>query len=191
VPARVARQSLFSVPIFLFIGRLTAPSRGFDSVPKSLLAVRWPVEHGFGFDPSFRLRGRRAEIPAVRLYDPDRHAPSCRIERAISSSAPSSGPMRSCSSKIPGNRETTPGDGDPEVVFCDPDGRRSGSRRVMLPQVEGAFSAGIDVEPVSGFEPLTVRLQEGLLPLEPSGTASRASPSFLPAYWLVRLTNLF
>jgi hypothetical protein len=83
VPARVARRSLFSVPIFLFTGRLTAPSRGFDSVPKSLLAVRWLVEHGF--DPSLPgCEVDRAEIPAVMLHDPDRHAPSCRIERAIS-----------------------------------------------------------------------------------------------------------
>ena len=42
-----------------------------------------------------------------------------------------------------------------------------------------------DWEPVSGFEPLTVRLQEGLAPSEPSATANCASP-ILPALWLVR-----
>jgi hypothetical protein len=40
-----------------------------------------------------------------------------------------------------------------------------------------------DLEPVSGFEPLTVRLQEALLPLEPSGTVNRASPSYLHIGW--------
>jgi hypothetical protein len=45
-------------------------------------------------------------------------------------------------------------------------------------------------EPVSGFEPLTVRLQEALLPFESSGTANCASPSCLHYGWS-ELTNLF
>jgi hypothetical protein len=47
-----------------------------------------------------------------------------------------------------------------------------------------------DLEPVSGFEPLTVRLQEALLPLAPSWTANRASPSCLHIGWS-GLTNPF
>ena len=46
------------------------------------------------------------------------------------------------------------------------------------------------LEPVSGFEPLTIRLQEALPPLEPSQTANRASPSYLHNGWS-RLTNPF
>ena len=44
---------------------------------------------------------------------------------------------------------------------------------------------GSGMEPVSGFEPLTVRLQEARLPFEPSGIANCASP-VLPALWLLR-----
>jgi Ser/Thr protein kinase RdoA (MazF antagonist) len=55
---------------------------------RSLPAVRWLVEHGF--DPVLAsLRGRRAEIPAVRLYEPD--GQECR---SAASSAPSSDTRR-------------------------------------------------------------------------------------------------
>ena len=71
---------------------------------RSLLAVRWLVEHGF--DPSSpRLRGRRAEIPAVRLHEPDGY--ECR---SAASSRPSPEARRLPDqrghgpSKIPGSR---------------------------------------------------------------------------------------
>ena len=46
-------------------------------------------------------------------------------------------------------------------------------------------ATAVMMEPVSGIEPLTCRLQEGRLPSEPSRTANCASP-VLPAYWLAR-----
>ena len=96
---------------------------------RSLRAVRWLIEHGF--DPSATgLRGRRAEIPAVRLHEPD----GCE-GRSAASSGPSPEARRLPDRRGHGPRKSWAADQRHRNPAHDSSRRCASAERPAVPQI--------------------------------------------------------